>query len=980
MKEKIYCLGIDIGSTTAKLVLLEDGKIIYSSYERHGADPRRKICEMMSRLDSLIGDGSVKVALSGSGGMGIAEELDVSFIQEVHATAIVVKKEAPDAKTVIELGGEDAKIIFLEHGTDARMNGTCAGGTGAFIDQMSSLLHVDNDEFDRMSLEATQIYPIASRCGVFAKSDIQSLINQGVSKENIAASVYRAVVNQTVGGLAGGTPIKAPVVFLGGPLHFCAGLRKSFADMLGLSDSEAVSPEYDSISVALGAAIYSDGENRSYSFGELLTLFKSAIDDNKKFVHSAPLFESREEYDEFVTRHKKASAEYRDINKYTGRAFLGIDCGSTTTKMVLLAEDDSILFEYYGANRGNPVDVVKTQLEKIYELSGDRITICGSASTGYGEELVKNAFHLDGGLVETMAHLKAAQFFNKDVDFIIDIGGQDIKCFKIHNGAIDSVMLNEACSSGCGSFLETFANALGLSAEEFAKRGLFAKAPAELGSRCTVFMNSAVKQAQRDGAAVEDISAGLCLSVVKNALYKVIRVNSPSDLGKCIVVQGGTFYNDSVLRCFEREIGRYVIRPAIAGLMGAFGAALYAKEGRLSKSGMLGAEELVGFTHSSRSMTCKGCQNACSLTVNTFSDGKKYVSGNRCEKMTGGADSVSRGNIYEFKRQYLTSLGGGEGEEISIPLGLEMYDAAPYWDGLLKSLGFSVRFSKLSTKQTFYNGQFSVTSDTVCYPAKLMHGHVENLIADGAKTVFYPCCSYNFKEEGTANSYHCPVVAYYSEVLDSSMNSLKSVRFWFPYLDLSDSKRVLFGLKKFFDGQGYKFSTSKIKKAIADGEKKYAEYRLAVRTECEKIISDSRERGERIIVLAGRPYHVDPEINHGIDTLVTSLGCAVVSEDGIEHLGGLPEVNILNQWTYHSRLFKAANAVTENDDLELVQLVSFGCGIDAITTDELRAILEGKGKHYTQLKIDEITNLGAVKIRLRSLLSALGGNKKGGRV
>jgi len=980
VKEKIYCLGIDIGSTTAKLVLLEDGKIIYSSYERHGADPRRKICEMMSRLDSLIGDGSVKVALSGSGGMGIAEELDVSFIQEVHATAIVVKKEAPDAKTVIELGGEDAKIIFLEHGTDARMNGTCAGGTGAFIDQMSSLLHVDNDEFDRMSLEATQIYPIASRCGVFAKSDIQSLINQGVSKENIAASVYRAVVNQTVGGLAGGTPIKAPVVFLGGPLHFCAGLRKSFADMLGLSDSEAVSPEYDSISVALGAAIYSDGENRSYSFGELLTLFKSAIDDNKKFVHSAPLFESREEYDEFVTRHKKASAEYRDINKYTGRAFLGIDCGSTTTKMVLLAEDDSILFEYYGANRGNPVDVVKTQLEKIYELSGDRITICGSASTGYGEELVKNAFHLDGGLVETMAHLKAAQFFNKDVDFIIDIGGQDIKCFKIHNGAIDSVMLNEACSSGCGSFLETFANALGLSAEEFAKRGLFAKAPAELGSRCTVFMNSAVKQAQRDGAAVEDISAGLCLSVVKNALYKVIRVNSPSDLGKCIVVQGGTFYNDSVLRCFEREIGRYVIRPAIAGLMGAFGAALYAKEERLSKSGMLGAEELAGFTHSSRSMTCKGCQNACSLTVNTFSDGKKYVSGNRCEKMTGRADSVSRGNIYEFKRQYLTSLGGGEGEEISIPLGLEMYDAAPYWDGLLKSLGFSVRFSKLSTKQTFYNGQFSVTSDTVCYPAKLMHGHVENLIADGAKTVFYPCCSYNFKEEGTANSYHCPVVAYYSEVLNSSMNSLKSVRFWFPYLDLSDSKRVLFGLKKFFDGQGYKFSTSKIKKAIADGEKKYAEYRLAVRTECEKIISDSRERGERIIVLAGRPYHVDPEINHGIDTLVTSLGCAVVSEDGIEHLGGLPEVNILNQWTYHSRLFKAANAVTENDDLELVQLVSFGCGIDAITTDELRAILEGKGKHYTQLKIDEITNLGAVKIRLRSLLSALGGNKKGGRV
>lgn len=980
MENKNYCLGIDIGSTTAKLVLLCDGARLYSSYERHGADPRRKICEMMENLRPLVGDGGVKVVLSGSGGMGIADELDVAFIQEVHATAIVVKKEVPEAKTVIELGGEDAKIIFLEHGTDARMNGTCAGGTGAFIDQMSSLLHVSNDEFDRMSLEATQIYPIASRCGVFAKSDIQSLINQGVSKENIAASVYRAVVNQTIGGLAGGTPIKAPVVFLGGPLHFCAGLRKSFADMLGLDESLAISPEYDSISVAFGAALYADGEKKSYSFDELLTLFKSAIDDNKKFVHSAPLFENEAEYDEFITRHAKASACHRDINEYVGRAFLGIDCGSTTTKMVLLAEDDSILFEYYGANRGNPIDVVKTQLAKIYELAGDRITICGSASTGYGEELVKNAFHLDGGLVETMAHLKAAQFFNKDVDFIIDIGGQDIKCFKIHNGAIDSVMLNEACSSGCGSFLETFANALGLSAEEFAKRGLFAKAPAELGSRCTVFMNSAVKQAQRDGAAVEDISAGLCLSVVKNALYKVIRVNSPSDLGKCIVVQGGTFYNDSVLRCFEREIGRHVIRPAIAGLMGAFGAALYAKEGRLSKSAMLGAEELASFSHSSRSMTCKGCQNACSLTVNTFSDGKKYISGNRCEKMTGGEGNVSRGNIYEFKRRYLTSLGGGEGEEIAIPLGLEMYDAAPYWDALFKSLGFSVKFSGLSTKQTFYDGQFSVTSDTVCYPAKLMHGHVEDLVAEGAKTVFYPCCPYNFKEDGTANSYHCPVVAYYSEVLNSSINSLKSARFWFPYIDMSDSSRVLFVLKKFFADEGYKFSSSRIKKAIAEGEKGYIKYRNAVRAECERIIAESRERGERIIVLAGRPYHVDPEINHGIDTLVTSLGCAVVSEDGIEHMGGSPEVNILNQWTYHSRLFKAAEAVKANDDFELVQLVSFGCGIDAITTDELRAILEEKGKHYTQLKIDEITNLGAVKIRLRSLLSALGGNKKGERV
>ena len=976
MENKRYCLGIDVGSTTSKLVLLSDGEIIHSSYERHNADPRRKICQMLGKLRELIGKRKVSVAISGSGGMGIANDLDVAFVQEVHATAIVVKKELPEAKTVIELGGEDAKIIFLEHGTDARMNGTCAGGTGAFIDQMSSLLHIDNDEFDRMSLEATQIYPIASRCGVFAKSDIQSLINQGVSKENIAASVYRAVVNQTVGGLAGGTPIKAPVVFLGGPLHFCKGLKKSFADMLGLAENEAISPEYDSISVALGTAHYAAGENRSYSFDELEALFASAVDDSKNFVHSSPLFENEDEYKQFLERHAKADAKRRDIANYSGRAFLGIDCGSTTTKMVLLAEDDSILFEYYGANRGNPVDVVRAQLEKIYSLCGDRITVCGSASTGYGEELIKNAFHLDGGLVETMAHLKAAQFFNKDVDFIIDIGGQDIKCFKIHNGSIDSVMLNEACSSGCGSFLETFANALGLSAEEFAKRGLFAKAPAELGSRCTVFMNSAVKQAQRDGAAVEDISAGLCLSVVKNALYKVIRISSASELGKCIVVQGGTFYNDSVLRCFEREVGREVIRPSIAGLMGAFGAALYAKSGRLSQSRMLSSVELAEFTHSSRSMTCKGCQNACSLTVNTFSDGSRFISGNRCEKMTGGDSKIKRGNIYEFKREYLSKLGGGEGEEISIPLGLEMYDAAPYWDGLFRALGFSVRFSGLSTKQTFYNGQFSITSDTVCYPAKLMHGHVENLISNGAKTVFYPCCAYNFKEEGTANSYHCPVVAYYSEVLNSSVSTLKDIRFRFPYLDLSDSKRVLFGLKKFFADEGYRFSEGVLKKAIAEGEKSYAEYRVAVRAECEAIINDARSRGERIIVLAGRPYHVDPEINHGIDTLINSLGCAVVSEDGVEHLGGLPQVGVLNQWTYHSRLYKAAEAVCGSSDMELVQLVSFGCGIDAITTDELRAILESGGKHYTQLKIDEITNLGAVKIRLRSLLSALESEKR----
>ena len=992
---KHYYLGIDVGSTTSKLVLSEGGEILYSAYERHNADPRRKIHEMLGAIRGTVGDGRISVAISGSAGMGIAEELGILFVQEVHATSVLVRRKLPEARTVIELGGEDAKIIFLSHGTDARMNGTCAGGTGAFIDQMSSLLRVSNDEFDRMSLAATQIYPIASRCGVFAKSDIQSLINQGVSRENIAASVYRAVVNQTVGGLAGGTPIEAPVVFLGGPLHFCYGLRKSFIDMLELSEGQAISPEYDSISVALGAALYAEDvcrggkETRDFSFDELEEAFADAMradsERRGKFAHSRALFENEEEYRAFSERHARATAGYGDLSTYEGRAYLGIDCGSTTTKMVLIDEDARILYSYYGANNGNPVDVVLEKLRELRGLCGDRVTICGSASTGYGEELVKHAFHLDCGLVETMAHLRAARFFNPEVDFIIDIGGQDIKCFKIRDGVIDSVMLNEACSSGCGSFLETFAGALGLTAEEFAKKGLYAKAPAELGSRCTVFMNSAVKQAQKDGASIEDISAGLCASVVKNALYKVIRVSSAEELGKCIVVQGGTFYNDSVLRCFEREVGCEVIRPAIAGLMGAFGAALYAKSRGLDASTLLDDGELGAFTHKSVSTTCRGCENACSITRNTFSDGSRYISGNRCERMTGKGDGIKRGNLYEFKRHYFGRLPLGEGEPIAIPMGLEMFDAAPFWSACLRSLGYAVRFSRFSNRQTFYDGQFTIPSDTVCYPAKLMHGHIEQLIAAGEKTIFYPCCTYNFAEEGTDNSYHCPVVAYYSELLHSSIRDLEGVDFMFPYLDMSDDKRLAFSLDKYFRESGKaarepgRFSMKAIRHAIAEGQKAYAEYRAAVRAESERVIAEARARGERIIVLMGRPYHVDPEINHGIDSLINSLGCAVVSEDGIEHLGGMPRVNVLNQWTYHSRMYKAAVALSEHDDMEAVQLVSFGCGIDAVTTDELRDILEKRGKHYTQLKIDEITNLGAVKIRLRSLLAAVDEDKKEGR-
>ncbi len=967
-----YSLGIDIGSTTAKIVLRKREEVLFERYERHFSQVREKTAELLRLISAITGDSKIAAAVSGSAGLGLAEAAEIPFIQEVFATGEVVMLKEPDTSCVIELGGEDAKIIFFDGGLDERMNGSCAGGTGAFIDQMATLLNITVDELDTLSLDAGRLYPIASRCGVFAKTDIQPLLNQGARKEDVAASIYQAVVNQTIAGLAQGKKIEGKVLFLGGPLYYCKGLGLCFKRTLNLDDEHAIFPEYGRYAVALGASYFAEKQQDTYTIDSLITAVENAGSVSSGKGRLMPLFANVDEYKEFVDRHAKSAVKNTDIAEYKGKAYLGIDCGSTTTKLCLLTENNEILYSYYASNQGNPVEIVREQLTEIYKLLGDEIAISGSAVTGYGEELIKHAFSVDYGIVETIAHYTAAKYFEPDVSFILDIGGQDIKCFKIRNGAIDSIMLNEACSSGCGSFLETFAKAMGYSIKDFAEKGLHGNAPVDLGSRCTVFMNSSVKQSQKDGASVEDISAGLSISVVKNALYKVIRASSADELGEKIVVQGGTFYNDAVLRAFEREIGHNVIRPSIAGLMGAYGAALYSK--RCAESNIIDSETLKGFAHTSKSAVCQGCTNHCRLTVNSFGDGKKFISGNQCEKGLGKAVTEEPlPNLYEFKRNYLTSLKSEEGSRgtVGLPLALGMYELLPLWHGIFTKLGFKVKVSPMSTRRTYEKGQFSIPSDTACYPAKIMHGHIEALIEDGADAIFYPCLTYNMDEKMTDNHYNCPVVAYYSELLKGNVDELAKVKFLYPYLNINNKKELakeLYDyLAKFFDG----ITKAQVKKAVDFGLNEYDKYMQAVRDEGAKALDFARKNNKRIMILAGRPYHIDAEIGHGIDKLANSLGFVVVSEDSVFRLAEPFPVKVLNQWTYHARLYRAARYAAEHSDTELVQLVSFGCGVDAITTDEVRSILEVADKYYTQIKIDEITNLGAVKIRLRSLIGAL---------
>ena len=975
-------VGIDIGSTTVKIVAVRDGEIIHKHYERHYSKVREKAVELLQNARAVIGpDDTLRCAITGSAGLGVAKAADIDFVQEVFATRKAVGVHVPQADVVIELGGEDAKIVFLTGQLEERMNGSCAGGTGAFIDQMAVLLDVTPAELDELALHAERIYTIASRCGVFAKSDIQPLLNEGARKEDVAASIFQAVVGQTVAGLAQGREIKGDVLFLGGPLFFFKGLQQRFQQTLGLDDAHAHFPALAPYAIAAGAAEYAADTQKTYSVDSLLAALERAADAPVVANYLPPLFESEQQYEEFKHRHGVHDVMTQNVTMYTGDAYLGIDCGSTTTKLVLIGEDHQILFHHYQSNKGNPADVIREQLTKLYELCGDRVHIVSSAVTGYGEALIQHAFGVDFGLVETVAHFRAARHFCPDVDFIIDIGGQDIKCFKIRNKCIDNISLNEACSSGCGSFIETFARSMGYSIEEFCKLGLFAEHPIDLGSRCTVFMNSSVKQAQKDGAGIDAISAGLSVSVVKNALYKVIRAHSPDDLGEHIVVQGGTFLNDAILRSFEQEIGRNVTRPAISGLMGAYGAALHAKDNRPAKTTLIGPDVLAHFQHTVKSARCGLCENHCSLTINDFGGGRRFISGNRCERPLGGAKKADLPNLYKWKLEKLRSYGEASDVPaplgtVGLPFGLNFYELTPFWTTFLRTLGFGPVLSDVSTRDMYMQGQHSIPSDTVCYPAKLMHGHIENLLEKGVDAIFYPCMTYNLDEGRATNCYNCPVVAYYPELLHANVAALADCDFMMPYFELTDRKRFVQHAAKYFCGKYPQLKKRQIAEAADAAYQAQADYYAAVRAEGQKAIAYADTHGLDIAVIAGRPYHVDPEINHGIDQLIASFGLVIVSEDAVWQLAEAPEVHVLNQWTYHSRMYGAAKYVTKKENAQLIQLVSFGCGIDAITTDEVRAICENGGKIYTQLKIDEISNLGAAKIRIRSMLAAVEEGRK----
>ncbi len=969
-------IGIDIGSTTVKVVVLDEAnKLLFRSYERHFSKVREKTCEILERpeVHSLLTGQQVHMVITGSAGLGVSKASGVDFVQEVYATAAAVDTFIPGTDAVIELGGEDAKIIFFGGALEERMNGSCAGGTGAFIDQMATLMNVSADELDRLSLSHEKIYPIASRCGVFAKSDIQPILNQGGRKEDVAASIFQAVVDQTIAGLTQGRELKGKIVFLGGPLHFLMGLRERFVETLQLDEEHAIFPEDGDCFAAIGAALCAT-DYEAHPFDEQLKKLEESQNAVSSVDTAPALFESQEEYDAFCQRHNSQHPPMYDIATYSGDAYLGIDAGSTTTKLALIAPDGGLLYTYYHSNMGNPVSIVREELTKLYGLMGDRITIKGSAVTGYGEDLIKSAFRCDLGLVETMAHYNAAAHFNPEVDFIIDIGGQDMKCFKIRNGAVDSIMLNEACSSGCGSFIETFARALGYDIADFAKLGLFTKKPVNLGSRCTVFMNSSVKQAQKDGASVEDISAGLSISIVKNAIYKVLRMSSADDLGQHIVVQGGTFYNDAVLRAFEQELGREVVRPTIAGIMGAFGAALAAKKLALEKSSILSAEELQHFQHTAKPVTCNGCTNHCSLTVNTFDGGRRFISGNRCSKPLGGK-KVQNPDLMKWKYEKLRTMQGkGEGTgvrgRIGIPFGLNMYENLPFWYALLTSLNFEVVLSPESSRKLYIKGQRTIPSDTVCYPAKLLHGHVLALLEENVDAILYPCMSYNFDEGTSDNNYNCPVVAYYPDLLAANIPQLKDTRFYHPYFGLHRPKDFEKHASEFFL-QEFDVPKKETVAAVRKAYQAYDDYKNEVRGTGREYIAYARRHDMPIMVVAGRPYHMDPEINHGINDLITGFNFVLITEDSVAWMMDKQPRTVLNQWTYHSRMYNAARYVCTQDDMQLIQLVSFGCGVDAITTDEMRSILEDGGKLYTQLKIDDISNLGAVKIRVRSLIAAM---------
>ena len=976
---KIYKTGIDIGSTTVKLVILDENeKILFGEYRRHNAQTQQTLADLLKEAREQLGECALRCRITGSGSINLGKAMNIGFVQEVVAVATALQKVAPQTDVAIELGGEDAKIIYFKGGLEERMNGVCAGGTGSFIDQMASLLQTDATGLNEEAANYKQIYPIAARCGVFAKTDIQPLINEGATKADLAASIFQAVVNQTISGLACGKPIRGTVAFLGGPLHFLPELKKAFIRTLKLTPETTVDPENSHLFAAMGAALEC-GRDQSVRMDDLIERLERGVKVSFEMPRLPALFDSEAEYMAFCDRHKKAVVPKGNLATYEGDCFLGIDAGSTTTKMALIGAEGQLLHSFYANNQGNPIQTAMGAIENLRKLMPPKARIVRSCSTGYGEALLKSAFSLDEGEVETVAHTTAAAFFDKDVDCVLDIGGQDMKCIRLKNGCVDTVQLNEACSSGCGSFLENFANSLGYTAEGFAREALFAPDPVDLGTRCTVFMNSNVKQAQKEGAMVSDISAGLAYSVIKNALYKVIKLTDASELGKHIVVQGGTFYNQAVLRAFEKIAGVEVICPDISGIMGAFGAALIARNGyHGQETAMLPLEEIGTLTYTTKTVYCGGCSNNCMLTVNRFPGGKRHITGNRCEKPLGGETAAKKGfNMAAYKRQrlfaYSSAVDAPRGT-IGIPRVLNLYENYPFWATFFRELGFHVVLSPFSDRKIYEMGMESIPSESECYPAKLAHGHVQWLIDQGVKTIFHPCVFYEYQESDSAqNHYNCPIVVSYAENLKNNVEAVADgdVHYIRPFIAFTDEQIAADRLVRLC-AEEWGIS-EEIARAAA--HKAWAEQRRAkedIRAKGTEKLREMEREGKSGIVLAGRPYHIDPEINHGIPELITSYGLYVFTEDSLPMVENPSRpLRVLDQWVYHSRLYNAAEFVGARDDLELVQLNSFGCGLDAVTTDQVNEILEKSNKLYTVLKIDEVNNLGAVRIRIRSLLAAM---------
>ncbi len=983
MNQNLYTLGIDIGSTTVKIALLDDTKqVVFSDYERHFANIQETLSGLLERAIAKVGKVTASPVITGSGGLTLAKHLGVPFVQEVVAVSTALQDYAPQTDVAIELGGEDAKIIYFEGGNiEQRMNGVCAGGTGSFIDQMASLLQTDASGLNEYAKNYQALYTIAARCGVFAKTDIQPLINDGASREDLAASIFQAVVNQTISGLACGKPIRGHVAFLGGPLHFLSELKAAFVRTLNLDEEHTIAPDNSHLFAAIGSALNSKLDT-PVSLLDMQKRLEGKITMEFEVDRLDPLFANDEEWEEFNKRHDEHKVPMGDLSTYSGKAFLGIDAGSTTTKAALVGQDGTLLYSFYHNNDGDPLGTTISAIKDIYSKLPKNVEIVHSCSTGYGEALIKAALLLDEGEVETIAHYYAAAFFEPDVDCILDIGGQDMKCIKIKNQTVDSVQLNEACSSGCGSFIETFAKSLNFTVQDFAKEALFAEHPIDLGTRCTVFMNSKVKQAQKEGASVADISAGLAYSVIKNALFKVIKVSDASELGKHIVVQGGTFYNNAVLRSFEKIANCQAVRPDIAGIMGAFGAALIARERyqESKETTMLPISAIEAMEYSTTMTKCRGCTNNCRLTINHFSGGRKFITGNRCERGLGKEKAKNKlPNLFDYKmHRYFDyeplDVSEATRGSIGIPRVLNMYENYPFWFTFFNKLGFRVVLSPASTRKIYELGIESIPSESECYPAKLAHGHVQWLINKNVRRIFYPSIPYERKEFSEANNhYNCPIVTSYPENIKNNIDAIVNgqVDFIHPFISFESEDTIAYALIETFS-EKYKIPQGEIKEAVHLAWLELASAREDMRRKGEETIEFLQKTGNHGIVLAGRPYHIDPEIHHGLPEMINSYNIAVLTEDSISHLNPAEHpLNVMDQWMYHSRLYAAANYVKTVDFLDLIQLNSFGCGLDAVTTDQVADILNNSGKIYTTLKIDEVNNLGAARIRVRSLLAAL---------